>query len=380
MIRVNSLSCINFVTKPAFKAEKKEEEEKTPAPIENLNGTEALAAYNIALQPLEAKVPTAVEGEKIYTPEGKLHSIVNEDDDKITIYTPYEDDENSIEKIITKDKKTGKVILEQNNDRDDNEISIIEYSPETGKELRYTSYENGKLKYASKTEYNKDEENTQSYSDWNKSFSVSKQKGDVYSQVVFDKDKQLKEVTHHKHVKNKEIETHAQFYNGGMYKLSKKVEIIIPNDFGREKLNDSELKPAEKFEVTDELKNTEGDKKFYSNGAPAEITNQELSIKFNPDGTLSKLKMPDKTISYEDDIQIIEENLGENKTKRTYYYQNGNYRVKIQDNDKFKEFGFDKNNKPTSYREGTVNDEDEQEAQLSLYFSKNGMLEDAFQY
>ena len=37
-------------------------------------------------------------------------------------------------------------------------------------------------------------------------------------------------------------------------------------------------------------------------------------------------------------------------------------------------------NKPTSYREGTVNDEDEQEAQLSLYFSKNGMLVDAFQY
>ena len=246
--------------------------------------------------------------------------------------------------------------------------------------IRYTSYENGKLKYASKTEYNKDEENTQSYSDWNKSFSVSKQKGDVYSQVVFDKDKQLKEVTHHKHVKNKEIETHAEFYNGGMYKLSKKVEIIIPNGFGREKLNDSELKPAEKFEVTDELKNTEGDKKFYSNGAPAEITNQELSIKFNPDGTLSKLKMPDKTISYEDDIQVIEENLGENKTKTTYYYQNGNYRVNIQDNDKFKEFGFDKNNKPTSYREGTVNDEDEQEAQLSLYFSKNGMLEDACQY
>lgn len=158
------------------------------------------------------------------------------------------------------------------------------------------------------------------------------------------------------------------------------MEIIIPNGFGREKLNDSELKPAEKFEVTDELKNTEGDKKFYSNGAPAEITNQELSIKFNPDGTLSKLKMPDKTISYEDDIQVIEENLGENKTKTTYYYQNGNYRVNIQDNDKFKEFGFDKNNKPTSYREGTVNDEDEQEAQLSLYFSKNGMLEDAFQY
>lgn len=108
MIRVNSLSCINFVTKPAFKAEKKEEE-KTPAPIENLNGTQALAAYNIALQPLEAKVPTAVEGEKIYTPEGKLHSIVNEDDDKITIYTPYEDDENSIEKIITRIKRQEKL-------------------------------------------------------------------------------------------------------------------------------------------------------------------------------------------------------------------------------------------------------------------------------
>lgn len=29
MIRVNSLSCINFVTKPAFKAEKKEERKDT---------------------------------------------------------------------------------------------------------------------------------------------------------------------------------------------------------------------------------------------------------------------------------------------------------------------------------------------------------------
>ena len=103
MIRVNGLSSINFVTKPTFKAEKKEE--KTPAPIENLNGTQALAAYNIALQPLEAKVPTAVEREKIYTPEGKLHSIVKEDADNITIYTPYEDDQNSIETVITKDKK-----------------------------------------------------------------------------------------------------------------------------------------------------------------------------------------------------------------------------------------------------------------------------------
>ena len=353
MIRVNGLSSINFVTKPTFKAEKKEE--KTPAPIENLNGTQALAAYNIALQPLEVKVPTAVEREKIYTPEGKLHSIVKEDADNITIYTPYEDDQNSIETVITKDKKTGKVILEQNNDRDDNEISIIEYSPETGKKLRYTRYENGKLKYASKTEYNKDEENTQSYSDWNKSFSVSKQKGDVYSQVVFDKDKQLS-------------------------KLSKKVEIIIPNTFGREKLNDTELKPAEKFEVTDELKNTEGEKTFYSNGAPAEITNQELSIKFNPDGSLSKLKMPDKTISYEDDIQVIEENLGENKTKTTYYFQNGNYRVNVEDNGKYKNIGFDKKNRPTSYEEGIINDEGEQEDQLSLYFSENGMLEDAFQY
>ena len=43
MIRVNGLSSINFVTKPTFKAEKKEE--KTPAPIENLNGTQALELH-----------------------------------------------------------------------------------------------------------------------------------------------------------------------------------------------------------------------------------------------------------------------------------------------------------------------------------------------
>lgn len=90
--------------------------------------------------------------------------------------------------------------------------------------------------------------------------------------------------------------------------------------------------------------------------------------------------MPDKTISYEDDIQVIEENLGENKTKTTYYFQNGNYRVNVEDNGKYKNIGFDKNNRPTSYEEGIINDEGEQEEQLSLYFSENGMLEDAFQY
>lgn len=390
MIRVNSINNVNYVTKPAFKSEK-QSKECIPADT-SLNGAQALAAYNMSfikpekyvLDPIKPVDLDNIEGEKIYTPEGKLYSIINEDENTKTVYTPYEDNENFIESVITTDKKTGNVILKQYNDIDDGKYSniyITEYSPENGNELRYTNYENGELAYTTKTEYGEDgEETTLEYSAWNKTFSIRKHKDESYKEAIFDEDKLLKRINLNKRVKNKKVETEAEFYNGGIYKLSKREEIIIPNMLGREKLNNSELKPSEKFSSDIDFETAEGEKTFYSNGALASIENDEYSAKLNPDGSLLEFKTHDKTVSFENGVQIIEEKIGENKTKTTIYYKNDSVGVNLEDNDKYEEVTFNQKHKPSSYEEGIVKEDGEQEQKLSLYFTKHGMLEDAYNW
>ncbi len=389
MIRVNEISGINFVTRPTFKAENAEALplEKAAEQPKNLNGTQALASYNIGLikeekcvlNPLEPINTDVIDGEKIYTSDGKLHSIIKEDDDKVTIFTPCEDDENAIESVIVKDKKTGNVVLQQNNYNDDNNVYITEYSPKTGKELRCTSYKDGKLDYTSKTEYGEnDEQTTQSYQNWNNSFCVFKEKNDDYVEATFDRDKQLSNIRVHKKVKNREFSTEAEFYNGGIYSMRKSEEIIIPNIAGKDKFNDPDFKAAEKFDGENELLRVNGERTYYSNGALEEIKNDDVCAKFNPDGSLSEVEFADKKITYKNfGIQEIEEKLYDDKTKKTRHLKEG-YCVEIRDKDSFKEALFNKDGKPISYHEEIINDEGENDSKLSLYYSDKGLLNYAY--
>lgn len=391
MIRVNGINSINFVTRPNFKAENTEALplDKVAEQPKKLNGAQALAAYNIGLikeekcvlNPLEPINTDVIDGEKIYTSDGKLHSIIKEDDDKVTIFTPYEDNENTIESVVIKDKNTGNVILRQNNYEDGNGVSITEYSPETGKKLRHTSYEDGKLDYTSITEYGENDEQTyQSYRNWSKSFSILKEKNDDYLEATFDKDMQLSNVTKHQKVKHREITTSAEFYNGGMYKISKSEEILIPNVAGREKFNDPDFKAAEKFDGENKLLKAKGERTYYSNDALETIKNDEMCAKFNPDGSLSEVEFADKKITNsENGVQEIEEKLEDDKTRITTYLSDGYY-VEIKDGDKYKEVHFNKDGKPISYHEGTINDEGENDSKLSLYYSDKELLDWAYKY
>ena len=101
MVSVNKISNINFVTRPSFKAESKDNKNIPQKQKCDANGCECLANYNkvltqklepcvlAPLKPEEVSNIDDIEGEKIYTSDGKLHSVVQENDDVKSIQDMY---------------------------------------------------------------------------------------------------------------------------------------------------------------------------------------------------------------------------------------------------------------------------------------------------
>ena len=95
----------------------------------------------------------SIKGERIYTSEGKLYSIVDENENTKIVYTPNEDDERFFDRIVTTDKETGNVIRRQVNyieDGEYDEMTVYAYSKDTGKLEAETTYNEGKLYSATK--------------------------------------------------------------------------------------------------------------------------------------------------------------------------------------------------------------------------------------
>ena len=99
MIRVNELSTVNFISRPTFKSEEAPNEViSKEQEVSNLKGIDALASYNLSvlktpeklddIQPIELifNPEDEIEGEKIYTSDGKLHAIIKEDENTKKIY------------------------------------------------------------------------------------------------------------------------------------------------------------------------------------------------------------------------------------------------------------------------------------------------------
>lgn len=400
--KINGVSIIQNQYRVAFR-----NDEAVTKPAEGkqdvvLTGVEALAVYNAPLLKnpekldIEPLVPVIImpedfdniEGEKIYTSEGKLHSIVQEDENTKTILKPAEENEKMISSIVTTDKKTGNVIKEQKNfiksDKYD-EIYINEYSPETGKEIAETCYTDGKPYGASKTVYKTNNETvvvSQNFEDNEYSVSKFSKKPDESIYVTFDKNKQLKAASEHKNKDMKQSGIDVDFYNGGMISIRRYEEITVPNNFGTDKLNDSELVPAESYKLDFDVKGLDGEKTHYSNGAietnSFERNGAKVKAYFEPDGSLSKLELADKTISFDGENQKIKENLADNKVKTTTLYDDGAKKVRVESDKEFKEAGFNKTGKPESYKEGSIDENGEDNNTLSLYFNKMGMLESAY--
>lgn len=401
--KINSVSTNPVQYRTSFKSEapvtKPEENVKQEV---NLTGVEALAVYNAPLlknpekldvEPLEPVIIMpedfdSIEGEKIYTSEGKLHSVIKEDENTKTVYIPDEENEKMFSMIMTSDKKTGNLIREQKNfvkDGKYEEIYINEYSPETGKKIAGTRYENGKPESASKTVYKPNEDFVVIEQDFDDNeYSVSKysKKPDESIYVTFDKNKQLKAASEHKNKDMKQSGIDVDFYNGGMISIRRYEEITVPNNFGTDKLNDSELVPAENYKPDFDAKGLDGEKTHYSNGAietnSFERNGKKVKAYFEPDGSLSKLELADKTISFDGDNQEITENLADNKVKTTTLYDDGAKKVRVESDKEFKEASFCKNGKPSAYREGSIDENGEYNKTLSLYFNKTGMLEAAY--
>lgn len=400
--KINGVSIIQNQYRVAFR-----NDEAVTKPAEGkqdvvLTGVEALAVYNAPLLKnpekldIEPLVPVIImpedfdniEGEKIYTSEGKLHSIVQEDENTKTILKPAEENEKMISSIVTTDKKTGNVIKEQKNfiksDKYD-EIYINEYSPETGKEIAETCYTDGKPYGASKTVYKTNNETvvvSQNFEDNEYSVSKFSKKPDESIYVTFDKNKQLKAASEHKNKDMKQSGIDVDFYNGGMISIRRYEEITVPNNFGTDKLNDSELVPAESYKLDFDVKGLDGEKTHYSNGAietnSFERNGAKVKAYFEPDGSLSKLELADKTISFDGENQKIKENLADNKVKTTTLYDDGAKKVRVESDKEFKEASFGKNGRPDAYYEGSIDENGEDNNALSLYFNKTGMLEAAY--
>ena len=402
MIRVNGLSTVNFVSRPAFKSndaleEILPEEEKNNT---SLKGTEALASYNLSIinkaEKLDSIKPVdlvfnpeeEIEGEKIYDSEGKLNSIVKEDKKTRTVYIPDENDENLISIVRVFDKSSGKVIKEQENHIEDGKYNgfswIGEYSPKDGKLLNTTSWQDNKVDYVSRSKYYKDGSVSVSRDNCDSEYYVSYDSDKYSLGITLDNDKRPRRFWEEKKLSHvKTVSTSASFYKGSLISASQTKSITIPNSLGQEIFDDGELSPAAKYVPQIDLKGYKGEKSYYSNGAIEKniINDGETTAFFNPDGSLKKVKTENKEISFDkSNSQEIIEDLGEGKTKTTKYYRNGDGFVELKSKDSTKSVWFNKDMRPESFFLSTLDEQGNETNSSSLYFNEKGMLEESNNY
>lgn len=394
--KIGAIGNVNVISRPSFKAEK--EDNTVTNPQIEVKAPEAIATYGVAavkmakkfdIKPLEPTIfhpnyTHSIKGERIYTSEGKLYSIIDENDKTKTVYTPSEDDERFFDRIITTDKETGNVIRRQDNWIEDGkyeQMTVTSYSKETGEPEFETEYQDGKLYSATKYlkgQKGEEESITYYYDDKEYAWYKSSQDGKNESYMRMSKDLKFVDFSETKTTTGKEVEIEARFYNGGMYSLRESKNALIPNLLGREPLNDKDLKPAEKYNLEGISPDFEGEKTYFSNGAVESITIADGTAYFKPDGTVDKLVSPTKTIELgRDGNQKIVEKLDEDTTKTTTYYtKHDSIYVEFENEDVLKELKLNSKLKPRHYSE--VNKKDDSE--ISLYYNEQGILDSAYKF
>ena len=395
MIRVNGLSGLNFVSKPSFKAglptpSKIEEKEENS----NLQGAEALAAYNFAImnrpevfdkiEPVKLILATDEEpvGEKIYNSEGKLAAIVKEDDKTKTIYTPNEDNEDLISTISVIDKKSGKTIKEQNNyfENDKNTgIWIREFAPINGEMTRSSYYEDGQLESATVYKHSPKGRTSISkeYDDNGYRIDFDSKNFDSHTSVELNNDKQITYYNEEKEINDLKYEEKSlSFYDGNLVSIYNSERITVPNSFGKDKIKNPELIPTPKYTSNIDLKSHEGEKSYYSNGAIEKnvMNNGEKIAYFDINGNLEKVKDGNAEITFDKNFQSIIENLDDNKTKTTKYFNDGSGSVEMKTENEYKKVYFNENLRPSSYEEGKFDENGDKDRNLSFDFNNKGML------
>lgn len=269
--------------KPVFKGN-----EEFPQ-ISELRGSEMLANYSVAfinkmpkekLELNELPLINAetsvdnIDGEKIYSSDGKLDSIVVEEENITTIYYPSEGDADFIAQVKVIDKETGKKVLAQENDKNGRELTqyVYKFYNEGDKEIiEFSSYEQGK--YVSSWKDSFDGDRCESLSKYkNDDYTMSFSDKQNYERMTFDKNGQLVEVYTSKQMPNCEIKQRVGFIEGELHEVTKEKEIYLKKFDIEAVLSDDKFNPADKFPFTkfpaDDLtaEDLDGERTYYSNG------------------------------------------------------------------------------------------------------------------
>ena len=376
------------VTKPAFKGQ-----EEYPQ-VEELKGAELLANYSVAFinqMPKEKLALKAIpllnpetsadkiEGERIYNSEGRLDSIVVENEDSTTIYYPALENPDFIGQVKVIDKATGKKVFQQENEK---EIQwIYKFSNIGGKEVvESSSYIDGDVVSTWRDSIVGDR--SESISEWRNGYSMSISDKRNYKRMEFDKDGNLTEVCSTKKMQNGEMAQCLEFFDGELFKASKEKSVYFKKFDLASMLEDGKFQPADRFPFTKlsegdmKAEDLEGERTYYSNGSVESVMTNfggvDTEIIFSPQGIVKSIKTDSKELTYDEHRnQIVTEKLGDNETRITTYFreQKGSC-VEYQSDGHKQSISFDSDGMPYYYREETP---DGKETCLSL--NKDGFIQ-----
>lgn len=373
-------------------SEYKEIAESTPISVPdnevNFKGAEALGNYNRAniltfdrsILNVEPVLPTiiqpdaigVIEGEKIYSSNGKLNSIINRVGDKVVVYTISPDNDNFIESIVTTDKKTGNVIKKQTNDIENGkykEMDVREFDPQSGKEIKNTLYSDGKPVIASKIiQQQNGLIQYINYDYENKHYNIDEMFADgrKYNKCyTFNKNKDLISIYEHKGNQHSNVE----FYKGAIISVNQNKTKVLPNNMGREVLNDPDIIPSSLSSYPESI---EGEKTFYSNGSLESVKAGNLVYNYSPEGNVTSIKDGNKTISTNENSTKIVEVLDDGAVKTTILDNNGIISVDYIKGEYTKQL-YLQNGVPMDYSEKCG-----EKTIKSLSFDDKGMLESAW--
>lgn len=367
----------------------------------NEKGMEALANYGISLVNftnkinIEPLIPTVysniddIEGERIYTSDGKLYSIVKETPTLKTTYFVPLDNQKVFDYMETVDKNTGKLIRNQHNRIDENgkysSMYVTTFNPETGKEEMFTNYENGKLEYAGKSSVNKlgDEINITKYYEHGEYYiSQENTKSKTYRTMRISGDMNKVDYSEERVTNKGTYAKNVEFYKGLPFNYNESKKTTVPNLIGLEILMDPDLKPAPKFDfkaMEMDIRNSFGEEKRFSNGVlerkKVVIDGEEIEASFNPNNEMIRIVFNNMEIEADGKgVLRVKQKLDEGKTKETFlselitrvvYHDNGFTKALTIDN---------KTHKPISYHENKIVNGKEEDV-ISLYFNDKGVAD-----
>lgn len=364
MVNGINFNSINY-TLP-FKSAEKNSVISKPVELQNknLNGLEALGNYNstLAMQTPDFDIPILepveiprdinnIKGKRIYSSDGKLVQIVDEDGDFKKVYLPME---HGIRYYII-DKNINEQVCSQIHWYDNNEIMIEHYNPQNGYSYA-TTYENNELiNYYKEKKFNNGSSITVNYDNREQLYNYEVYDAKTSSIIMkrYNAEKQLID----KCVKKYDETSNSKYQTNyiGTEPVSEEYTQInsIKNNIAEKILSDKDLKPIPKIEYPTDLNKIQGKKTYYSDGTIESVVTPD-NIKYTYDLGKNLVIINDENIEVhynpDDNRYTIEEKFNDNESKTTVYHPNGDIFISYHKNDNDKEIWLS-NGKISHYNE-----------------------------